>query len=187
LATPVTAVYHDATNSESGFASVMRNQTPKDQFRFTGQLRNDHFDIPYDPSNTDYEYTSGYYDSYGLRDAQTERDGFVIANWVHTSPPKRCCRLLRSTTSIESNYDSLPTDPTVATTWHQTRTTRALRPICAPTGKSNSFSGGVYSFYQNESDLFGFIVNDGSAASQPNTTGKENAGLVEFYISTICA
>ena len=29
----------------------------------------------------------------------------------------------------------------------------------------NSFSGGLYSFYQNENDLFGVHVNDGSATS----------------------
>ncbi len=33
LATPVPAIYHDATNSESGFLSLIRNQTPKDQLR----------------------------------------------------------------------------------------------------------------------------------------------------------
>ncbi len=31
LATPVAAIYHDATNSESGFVSLIHNQTPKDQ------------------------------------------------------------------------------------------------------------------------------------------------------------
>ena len=183
LATPVTAVYHDATNSESGFASVVHNKTPMDQFRFTGQFRNDHFDVPYDPSDTDYEFTSGYYDSYGLRDAQTERDGFVIANWVHTFSPKALMQIAPFYHLNESNYDSLPTDPTVATTWHQrSNYAGAQADVRADAGKRNTFSGGLYSFYQNENDLFGFIVNDGSAAPQPNTTGKENAGLVEFYI-----
>jgi hypothetical protein len=184
LATPVTAVYHDATNSESGFASVVRNQTPQDQLRFTGQYRQDHFDIPYDPSNTDYEFTSGYYDSYGLRDAQTERDGFAIANWVHTISPTAMFEVAPFYHFNQSNYDSLPTDPTVATTWHQgSNYVGAQADLRADLGKHNSFSGGIYSFFQNESDLFGFLVNDGSAQSQPNTTGRTNAGLVEFYIS----
>jgi TonB dependent receptor/Carboxypeptidase regulatory-like domain/TonB-dependent Receptor Plug Domain len=184
LATPVTAVYHDTTNSESGFLSVVRNQTPKDQLRLTGQLRQDHFDIPYDPSNTDYEYTSGYYNSYGLRDAQTERDGFAIINWVHTLSPKALFEIAPFYHLNQSNYDSLPTDPTVATTWHQqSNYAGAQADLRADLGKKNSFSGGLYSFYQNENDLFGFTVNDGSAPSQPNTTGNANAGLVEFYIS----
>jgi hypothetical protein len=184
LATPVAQIYHDATNSESGFLSVVRNQTPKDQLRFSGQFRNDHFDIPYDPSDTDYEFTSGYYDSFGLRDAQTERDGFAIANWVHTISPNAMFEVAPFYHFNQSNYDALPTDPTVATTWHQrSNYAGAQVDVRAEVGKHNSFSGGLYSFYQNENDLFGFVVNDGSAASQPNTTGTQNAGLVEFYLS----
>jgi hypothetical protein len=184
LGTPVAQVFHDATNSESGFLSVVRNQTPKDQLRFSGQFRNDHFDIPYDPSDTDYEFTSGYYDSFGLRDAQTERDGFAIANWVHTLSPNAMFEVAPFYHFNQSNYDALPTDPTVATTWHQTSNYAGAQvDVRADAGKHNSFSGGLYSFYQNENDLFGFVVNDGSAASQPNTTGTQNAGLVEFYIS----
>jgi hypothetical protein len=184
LATPIVAVYHDATNSESGFASVVRNQTAKDQLRFTGQLRQDHFDVPYDNSDTDYEYTSGYYDSYGLRDAQTERDGFVIANWVHTFSPKAILQAAPFYHLNISNYDSLPTDPTVATTWHQrSNYAGGQADFRADLGQHNTLSAGLYSFWQNENDLFGFIVNDGTAKSQPNTTGIEDAGLVEFYFS----
>jgi hypothetical protein len=184
LAAPVTSILHDATNSGSGYLSVIRNQTAMDQLRFTGQYRQDYFDIPYDPSNTDYQYTSGYYNSFGLRDAQLERDGFVIANWVHTISPKAMFEIAPFYHFNESDYDSLPTDLTVSTTWHQTSNyVGAQADLRAEIGKRNSFSGGLYSFYQNENDLFGFVVNDGSATSQPNTTGTQNAGLVEFYIS----
>ena len=58
LATPVAAIYHDATNSESGFVSLIRNQTPKDQLRLDAQYRQDYFDVPYDPSQTDWEQAS---------------------------------------------------------------------------------------------------------------------------------
>ena len=184
LATPIATVFHDATNSESGFVSVVRNQTPKDQLRFTGQLRQDYFQIPYDNSDTDYEFTSGYYDSFGLRDTQTERDGFVIANWVHTFSPKAILQAAPFYHLNISNYDSLPTDPTVATTWHQrSNYAGGQADFRVDLGKRNTLSAGLYSFWQNENDLFGFVVNDGSASSQPNTTGIANAGLVEFYFS----
>jgi hypothetical protein len=184
LATPIATVYHDATNSESGFVSVVRNQSPKDQLRFTGQIRSDHFQVPYDNSDTDYEFSSGYYDSFGLRDAQTERDAFTIANWVHTFSPKALLQIAPFYHLNISNYDSSPYDPTVATTWHQrSNYAGAQADFRGELGKRNTISGGLYSFWQNENDLFGFVVNDGSAASQPNTTGIANAGLVEFYIS----
>jgi len=184
LAPPITALYHDATNSESGFVSVVRNQTPKDQLRFTGQIRQDHFDVPYDPNMNDYEATSGYYASYGLRDAQTERDAFGIANWVHTFSPKAVLQTAPFYHLNISNYDSLANDLPVATTWHQrSNYVGGQTDLRADLGQHNTLSAGLYSFYQNENDLFGFVVNDGSAKSQPNTTGIANAGLVEFYFT----
>jgi len=188
LATPIATVYHDATNSESGFVSVLHNETPKDQFRYTGQFRQDHFDVPYDPSQTDYEVTSGWYASYGLRDAQTERDGFGIANWVHTISPKAMFEVAPFYHLNESNYDSLSSDIPVATTWHQASNyAGAQGDLRADAGKRNSFSGGIYSFWQHENDVFGFVDNANLTDGKPtvyNPSGSiQDAGLVEFYIS----
>ena len=181
LATPVTAIYHDATNSESGFVSVIRNQTAKDQLRVDGQLREDYFQVPYDPSQTDYECASTYYCSYGLRDGQTERDSFVIANWVHTFSPKALVSAAPFYHWNQSNYDSNPTDQPVATTWNQNSNYGGAqadaRLDAGPEAFLNSFSGGLYSFYQHENDLFGVEVNDGSAPSEPNTAGQRRCGL----------
>jgi hypothetical protein len=185
LATPVAAIYHDATNSESGFVSLLRNQTPKDQLRVNGQLRQDFFQVPYDPSATDYECTSQYYCSAGLRDGQTERDGFLIANWVHTFSPKALVSAAPFYHWNQSNYDSSPADQPVATTWNQNSNYGGAqadaRLDAGPNAFLNSFSGGLYSFFQRESDLFGVAVNDGSAPSEPNAQVSANAGLVEFY------
>ncbi|MGA9670054.1 MAG: TonB-dependent receptor [Terracidiphilus sp.] len=183
LATPVANIYHDATNSESGFASLIRNQTPKDQLRLNAQYRQDYFDIPYDPNPNDYETTSGYYSSVGLRDAQIERDSFVIANWVHTFSPKALLSVAPFYHFNQADYDSLPTDLPVATTWHQTSNYAGGQGDLKLDAGPNSFSGGFYSFYQGENDLFGVQVNDGSATSQPNTTANAGAALVEFYLS----
>jgi hypothetical protein len=46
----------------------------------------------------------------------------------------------------------------------------------------NSFSAGLYSFFQAEDDLFG-VVNNQSSTTYPNTPGNANAGLVEFYLA----
>ncbi len=59
MATPISTFFHDATNSGSGFLSLIRNQTANDQIRITGQYRQDFFQIPYDPDPNDYETTSG--------------------------------------------------------------------------------------------------------------------------------
>ncbi len=188
LATPVASIYHDATNSQSGFVSLIRNQTPKDQLRLDAQYRQDHFDVPYDPSQTDWQALSGYYSSYDLRDAQTERDSFVIANWVHTLSPKALFTVAPFYHLNQADYDSLRTDQPVSTTWHQTSNYGGGQADGHQDVGPNSFSAGFYSFYQAENDLFGVLINDPTllsegATSQPNHPGSANAGLVEFYLA----
>ncbi len=182
LATPVPQIDHDATNSESGFVSLIRNQTAKDQLRLDGQFRQDYFQVPYDPSQTDYECTSGYYCSWGLRDGQTERDAFVIANWVHTFSEKALVSAAPFYHFNLSDYDSLANDYPAATTWHQNSNYAGAQADARLDVGWNSFTGGMYSFFQKEDDLFGVQVNDGSGPSQANTPANTNAGLVEFYL-----
>ncbi len=183
LAPPVTSIEHDATNSESGFLSIIRNQTPKDQLRLNAQFREDYFQIPYDPDPNDWEQASQYYESYGLRDGQTERDAFVIANWVHTFSPKALVSVAPFYHFNKADYDSPATDYPAATTWHQASNYAGMQADVRADAGPNNFSGGFYSFYQAENDLFGVVVNDGSAASTPNTTDAANAKLFEFHIS----
>jgi hypothetical protein len=183
LATPIPDIHHNATNSASGFVSAIRNQTPRDQLRLDAQYRQDFFQIPYDPNSNDWEQASSYYSSYGLRDTQTERDSFVIANWVHTLSPKALFSFAPFYHFNQSDYDAQPTDFPVATTWHQTSNYIGGQGDARGEAGPNNFSAGFYSFYQGESDLFGTIVNDGSAPSQPDTQAKANAALVEFYLA----
>ena len=183
LATPVPEILHDSTNSESGFVSLIRNQSPRDQLRLDGQYRQDHFQIPYDPNPNDWEQASQYYESYGLRDAQTERDAFVIADWVHTLSPNALISFAPFYHNNQSNYDSNPADNPVSTTWHQGSNYVGGQADFHLDAGPNNFSGGAYTFYQDESDLFGVQVNDGSATSEPNTGDKAGAVLVEGFIS----
>jgi hypothetical protein len=183
LATPVAGIFHDATNSQSGFVSVIRNQTPADQLRFTAQFRQDYFQIPYDPNPNDWEQASQYYESLGLRDGQTERDAFLITNWVHTFSPKALVSVAPFYHYNLSNYDSPAADQPVATTWHQSSNYGGGQADVRADLPHNNLSAGLYSFYQKENDLFGVMINDGSAPSQPNTSSSANAGLVEFYVA----
>ena len=182
LATPIAAIDHDATNSESGFVSLIRNQTAKDQLRLDGQYRQDFFQVPYDPIQTDYECESDYYCSFGLRDTQFERDAFAIGNWVHTFSPKATASIAPFYHLNRADYNSLSGDYPAATTWHQDSNYVGAQADAHKSEGWNDFSGGLYSFYQREKDLFGVIVNDGSGPSQPNSTANANAGLVEFSV-----
>ena len=188
LAPPVAQILHDATNSESGFVSLIRNQTPKDQLRLNAQYRQDYFQVPYDPDPNDWEQETPpggnpYYVSYGLRDGQSERDAFVIANWVHTLSPKALFSVAPFYHLNQADYDSLTSDQPVATTWHQSSNYGGGQADAHLDTGANSFSAGVYTFYQAENDLFGVQVNDGSASSEPSQGASASAALGEFYLS----
>lgn len=183
LETPIPAILHDATNSGSGFLSLIHNHSAADQFRVTAQYRQDFFQIPYDPNLDDWQQASQYYQSYGLRDGQTERDAFLITNWVHTFSPSAMLSVAPFYHYNLANYDSPATDLPVATTWHQTSHYAGGQGDLRADVKNNSISAGVYSFFQSEHDLFGAQVNDGSGDSFPNATANETAGLAEFYLS----
>jgi hypothetical protein len=185
LATPVSGIYHDATNSQSGFVSLIRNETAKDQLRVNAQYRQDYFEIPYDPDQNDWEQASQYYESYGLRDGQTERDSFAILEWTHTLSPKALVSVAPFYHFNEADYDSPKTDYPVATTWHQRSNYVGAQADARADAGPNNFSGGMYTFYQDEHDLFGLVINDQSYAanSVPNTEAQANAGLAEFHIS----
>ena len=180
LATPVAAIFHDATNSESGFVSLIRNQTSSDQLRLNAQYREDYFQIPYDPSLTDWEALSSYYNSHGLRDGQTERDSFVIANWLHTLSPKALFSVAPFYHFNQADYDSPATDNPVATTWHQTSNYAGAQADVRADAGPNNFSAGLYSFYQAENDLFGVLPYGGKEDSAP---ASASAGLVELHLS----
>jgi hypothetical protein len=180
LATPVAAIDHDATNSESGFVSLIRNQTPSDQMRLNAQYREDYFQVPYDPSLTDWEALSSHYNSNGLRDGQTERDSFVIANWVHTLSPRALFSVAPFYHFNQADYDSPATDNPVATTWHQRSNYAGAQADLRADLGPNNFSAGFYSFYQAENDLFGVLPYGGKEDSAP---ANANAGLVEFHLS----
>jgi hypothetical protein len=183
LATPVPAIYHDATNSESGFVSLIRNQTPKDQLRVDGQYRQDAFQVPYDPNPNDYECSSDYYCSTGLRDTQSERDSFVVANWVHTLSPNALVSVAPFYHFNQSDYNSRPDDLPAATTWDQDSNYAGAQADGRFDAGWNSFSGGLYSFVQAERDRFGVIDNTTAPPTvYPNEPAKANAGLVEFSL-----
>ena len=103
--------------------------------------------FPTTPTPTTGSRPPSYYSSYGLRDGQTERDSFVIANWVHTLSPKALFAVAPFYHFNQANYDSPATDIPVATTWHQTSNYAGGQADAHADVGPNSFSAGLYSFY----------------------------------------
>jgi outer membrane receptor for ferrienterochelin and colicin len=77
LQAPVTDNLHNQTSGLGGFASLIFNRTPADQFRLVTSLRGDHYQVPNDADQQ----------AAGIRDIQDERDAFVNFSWLHTAGP----------------------------------------------------------------------------------------------------
>ena len=181
LAPPIAAVHHDATNGEGGFASLLFNRTPRDQLRLVTQLREDFFQIPYDPNPNDFE--NQQYDSSGLRDTQHETDGLASFSWLHTFNSRTVLQASPFVHYNKAGYNSNPNDTPTATTVNRSSTYAGAQASITTTIARNTLQAGLYSFGQHDNYLFGVLFNDGSGAlpiSEPDTA---SGGVVEEYIS----
>jgi hypothetical protein len=190
LAPPIGEVLHDAANGEGGFASLIYNGTPKDQLRLIAQVRHDFFQIPYDPSTTDFEaqQLNPSYGSSQLRDTQSETDAVAAFSWLHTFSESTALQASPFYHYNQADYNSPPSDAPVATTADRTsnygggQISLTIQPSHGPLAH-NSLQGGVYSFDQYDSYFFGAIFNDGSGTQPIREPDATNGSVVEEYIS----
>ena len=181
LAPPIGQVFHDASNGYGGFASLIYNRTSKDQFRLVTQLRNDYFQIPYDPDPTSFE--NQQYDSSGLRDRQHELDGITALSWLHTFNPSTVLQVSPFYHYNQADYASNPNDLPVATTSDRASTYGGAQASITTQIARNTLEAGFYSFGQQDNYLFGAIFNDGSGSPNFSKPDAASGGVVEEFIS----
>ncbi len=180
LMPPIPQPYHDAANGYGGFSSFVYNRTPRDQLRLVSQLRTDYFQVPYDPDPNSYE--NQQYDSSGLRDSQSELDGFSVFSWVHTFSPTTFLQLSPYYHYNSGNYTPDPNDLPVATTADRASNYAGLQASLTTQFARNTIVGGFYSFGQHDSYVFGAVFNDGSYQNF-RILDSATAGLTEEYVS----
>jgi outer membrane cobalamin receptor len=180
LAPPIGQVFHDATNGYGGFASFIYNRTPKDQFRLVTQLRNDFFQIPYDPNPNSFE--NQQYDSSGLRDGQHETDGVVALSYIHTFNPSTVLQASPFYHYNSANYEPNPNDLPVATTADRASNYAGGQASITTAIAHNTLQAGFYSFGQHDTYLFGAVFNDASS-SNFSIPDSASGGVIEEYLS----
>ncbi len=74
LMNPTLAVTHDEESGLGGFLSLLYNPGPKDQLRWIGSVREDHYQVP---NSIDDQAA-------GIRDLDQEQDYIAGFNWTHT-------------------------------------------------------------------------------------------------------
>jgi outer membrane cobalamin receptor len=159
LETPIGQVYHDAENGYGGFASLIYNANPENQFRFVTSLRRDYYQIPYDPNpNPDF-------DSSGLRDGQHESDAVVDFSWVRTINSNLVLTVSPFYHYNTANYLGAPNDFPISTTDERSSNYGGAQAVVNAHVSRNDFQAGFYGFEQHDNQFFGLIFNDGSAAN----------------------
>ena len=186
IQTPVPQVVHDAENGYGGFGSLIFNVDPSNQLRLVTSLRKDYYQIPYDPNPNDIENApiaaNGFvaqYPSIGLRDADRESDAIVNFSWVHTFNSRVLLTVSPFFHYNRADYASSPQDFPVATTQNRSSTYGGGQVSFAANVAKNNLQAGLYSFYQQDSELFGAVFNDGSGG--PFTDVQHPSGNLEAF------
>jgi outer membrane cobalamin receptor len=172
LQTPIGQSFHDAENGFGGFGSFIYNATPRDQLRLVTSLRRDYYQIPYDPNDPT---------SSGLRDGNSEADGYAIFSWVRTISANTLLTVSPFYHYNSTNYKGAPDDFPVSTTDERATNYGGAQATLSATFARNNVQAGVYGFGQRDREAFGGIFND---QSNPNFADVENTsgGLVEAFV-----
>jgi len=185
LAPPIEQVFHDADNGYGGFASLIYNSTAKDQLRNISMAREDYFQIPYDPSTTDFEAVQfdPPYGSSQMRDGQHETDIADAFSYLHSFSASTVLQVSPFYHYNKVDYNSSPNDVPVATTYDRASTYGGAQASINAVVARNSVQAGLYSFGQHDHYLYGLIFNDGSRTPAVNEVDSANGGVVEEYVS----
>ena len=183
LQPPIGQVFHDTENGYGGFASFIFNPNSNNQFRLVGSLRQDYYQIPYDPNPNSYGNLA--YPSYGLRDSEREPDGYVTLSWIHTFNPDLLLTVSPFYHYNKASYNGAPTDFPVISTVDQTANYGGLQTSLNAHFWKNDAQIGLYGFAQHQSEYFNNVFTDCGTSCQnfgPSSTAI-TGGLEEIFVN----
>ena len=185
LQTPIGQVFHDAENGYGGFGSFIFNPDSKNQLRLVTSLREDYYQIPYDPNpdsvgNQQLE-AAGESPSYGLRDGEHERDGYIAFSWVHTFNPNTLLTVSPFYHYNNADYQGGASDYPVISTMNQSANYGGLQASLNESIWRNDIQVGVYGFAQHQYTLFDNRFTDGSQ-NFPGSSIGATGGLASVFV-----
>ena len=185
LQTPIGEVFHDEESGYGGFASFIFNPDSKNQFRLVTSLREDYYQIPYDPDpdsiGNQQLVEGGASPSWGLRDGEHERDGYAAFSWVHTFNPNSLLTVSPFYHYNTADYQGGANDYPVISTMNQAANYEGLQAALDENVWKNDIHVGVYGFAQHQSNYFDNQFTDGSA-NFPASSAGVTGGLASVFI-----
>jgi hypothetical protein len=184
LQAPIGQVVHDAENGYGGFASLIFNASPSNQFRLVASLRQDYYQIPIDPNSN--SAGNQVYPSYGLRDSEREPDGYLTFSWIHTFNPNLLLTVSPFYHYNQAAYNGGPNDVPVISTVDQTANyAGAQASLNISAVKNNDLQVGTYGFVQHQNNYFNNVFTDCAPNCQNfgSSSAGVTGGLIEEFIS----
>jgi hypothetical protein len=158
LQTPIPQVFFDAENGYGGFGSFIFNPDSKNQLRLVTSLREDYYQIPVDPDpnsiGNQQLVAAGASPSYGLRDGEHERDGYVAFSWVHTFNPNMLLTVSPFYHYNSADYRGGANDYPVTSTMNQNANYVGMQAAYSAKFWKNDLQAGVYGFAEHQYNLF---------------------------------
>jgi outer membrane cobalamin receptor len=163
LETPVPQVVHDQSNGFGGFASLIFNASPKDQFRLVTAVRRDFYQVPNDQDGQDS----------GIREVERERDAFINFSWVRTLNDQ-----LLLTVSPFYHYNRAAfiggaNDTPVLATDERTSQYGGAQIVFSALTRKHNAKAGFYGFFQRDSAFFS-LEGDDVNGNPVNLQQKQN-------------
>ena len=188
LQTPIPQVYHDAENGYGGFASLMFNLDPKNDFRVVASLRRDYYQVPYDPNpnsiGNQLLIAGGNSPSYGLRDSEREPDGYAVFSWVHRFNNNIVLTISPFYHYNGAYYQGGSADFPVISTVTQTANYGGVQTSLNATFGRNTVQAGVYGFVQHQHNYFNNEFTDGNPNVPASSIGVTGGLSAEFIDDT---
>jgi len=178
LQTPIPPVAHDAANGYGGFASLIFNPDPKNQFRVVGSLRHDYYQVPIDPDPN--STGNQVFPSYRLRDGEREPDGYVTFSWVHTFNPNALLTVSPFYHYNGADYRGSANDYPVISTVNQNANYGGMQADLSASFWRNDLQAGVYGFAQHQHNYFDNQFTDGSQNFPASSIGVTGGVAAEF-------
>jgi outer membrane receptor protein involved in Fe transport len=176
LQTPTSAVIHDRANGYGGFTSLIYNADSHDQLRLVAQIRRDFYQVPFDPNDP---HTQGTF----LHDVNHETDSFVTVSWVRTFSPGLMLTVSSFYHFNSANYENSPLDLPSSATEKRSSKYEGGQAVISWVKDRNNLRAGLYSFAQQDYQLFGLIFNDNSAPNlEPPDVEKPLGSLIAVYV-----
>jgi outer membrane cobalamin receptor len=178
LQTPTSAVIHDQANGFGGFSSLTYNPDSRDQLRVAAQLRQDFYQVPFDP--LDPNNSPGEF----LRDSNTERDGFLLFSWVHTFSSGVVFTVSPFYHYNYVAYESSPEDLPSSASERLTSYYEGGQANISWVKRRNNLRAGVFGYAEQTDQLFGLVCNAPGECENinPPTTVNPRGGLVAVYV-----